>query len=372
MVIPISLMVFTLAIIAAPVGFSAGCKDLGSKRHAEANEQIRIALVGEAQDDPTWPVLQATSRWFMDRYHSADVEPMAPLTMAPGEQQKLLLDLAVKPFDSVCVAPSDPDSVRSAIQELVRHGKRVITIGRDVPQSDRHTYSGPSDFEIGRAAAQASAMVLKGRPPTIMLLYAGFAEEAYAARYYAFKEELPLLGDVQLLREVNCEGRHMEASHLVRVEARRYPRVGCWVFLDDWPLRTIPPKERLLPLGCGIVLCNGSPRYFERLRDGQILAMIAFDYRQVVEEALFSATKKASPTQEMPDTSFTLPAEIITVRELESYEQRWKRWQRPDKPAESSAGRDTRSPPQSPVNPSSRPWRGSSARTEEEGPQSSQ
>jgi hypothetical protein len=365
-------MVLTLAMIAAPIGFSTGCKDLGSKGHAEENEHVRIALVGEAQDDATWPVLQATSRWFMDRYHLADVETMAPPSASPGDQQKLLLDLAEKPFDAVCVAPSDPDSVRSAIQALVRHGKRVITIGRDVPQSDRHANCGPSNYEIGRAAAQAAAMVLKGRAPTIMLLYAGSAEEAYAARYYAFKDELPLLADMQLLREVNCAGHHMEAAHLVRVEARRYPRVGCWVFLDDWPLRNIPSTERLLPLGCGIVLCNGSPRYFDRLRDGQILAMIAFDYRQAVEEALFSANKKASPGREMPDTSFTLPTEIITVRELESYEQRWKQWQRPDKPAESPAGREARSPAQKSANPASKPWRGSSAGTEEKGSQGSQ
>ncbi|HVP11622.1 MAG TPA: substrate-binding domain-containing protein [Phycisphaerae bacterium] len=342
----------------------AGCDNGEGEGGPTAKEPVRIAVVGEGRNEPTWPVIQAAARWFDDRYRLADVETFAPEVISPGEQRKLLVDLANKPFDAVCVVPCDPDAVRVSIQELVRHGKRVITIGRDVPQSDRHANCGPSNFDIGHAAAQACALVLKGRPPTIMLLYAGLEDDAYAARYYAFKDELPLLGGLEVLREVDCAGKLVDAAHLVRVEARRYPRAGCWVFLDDWPLKTIPDDERLLPLGSGIVLCNGSPRYLSRLRDGQILAMITYDFRRAMEEGLLAASKKTMDIGDMPDVSYTLPTEIVTVRELESYEQRWKLWERPDNSAESAHQQASTRRAEKIPNPSSRPWSTSSPRAE--------
>lgn len=316
-----------LAVSAAllAVGHTSGCKT--QRRPAEAMEPVRIAVVGVAKDDPTWPVIQAAARWFTERNRRAEVEVMATETASPSEQQKLLTELASRPFDAVCVAPADPVSARTAINDLVQQGKRVVTFGRDVPQSNRHAFCGPSEFEIGRAAVRACMAVLKGRLQTIILLHAGAQDEIYGDRYCAFKSELPFLGEATLLREVDCQGRWFDAAHLVRVEARRYPRVGCWVFLDDWPLRAASEKDRLLPLGCGIVLCNGSPRYFKRLRDGRILALIGFDYREAAENALFAAARSGQAAGETFSGSHNIPSEIITIRELESYENRWKQWQ---------------------------------------------
>jgi hypothetical protein len=349
---------------------ATSCKDDNLRTPSEDREPVRIALIGEARDDPTWPVLQATATWFTNRHRRAEVDTDAPRTISPGEQRKLLADLATKPYDAVCVVPSDPDAVRASIQDLVRHGKRVMTLGRDVSKSDRHACFGPSNTETGRTAAQACAVVLRGRAPTIMLLYGGVENDTYAARYYAFKNELPLLEGLQVLREVDCAGKELDAAHLVRVEARRYPRAGCWVFLEDWPLKSVSDHERLLPLGGGIVLCDGSPRHWARLRDGQILALITYDFRLAVEEALLAASRRPTNQKEARYTSLNLPPEIVTVRELESCERRWQLWAQPDQSAE-SAGKQT-APPQEPLaaEPDLSPRRATSSRSEEKSPQS--
>jgi ABC-type sugar transport system substrate-binding protein len=311
----------------AGAALAVGCKPEDQVKPPD-REQTHIVVVGEAKDDPTWPVLQAAIRWFTDHYRLATVELQAPDSASAGRQQALLQELVGKDVDAVCLAPTDPNSLRVVVNDLVRCGKRVVTIGRDVPNSDRRMCSGPSEFEIGQAAARACEMALKGRSPTVILLHAGLQDDIYGPRYYGFKEQLRLLADVRLLREVDCGGKTLDAVHLVRTESRRYPRVGCWVLLDDWPLRVIPESDRLLPLGCGIVLCNGSPRYFPRVRDGQILAMIVFDFRRAVEEALFAAARKDQPGGARHPDTLALPAEIITVRELDSYADRWKAWAR--------------------------------------------
>ena len=176
------LLYLAISVLAA---ISVGCEETEPRRASAAKEPIRIAIVGESLDDATWPVIMAAAQWFHARYRLAEVKPFATETSSAGGQQKLLADLSEQPFDAVCVVPADPEAIRGSIQELVRHGKRVITFGRDVPESERHAYCGPSQFDIGHSAAQACGMVLKGRAPTIMLLLAGSNNDAYAARCYA-------------------------------------------------------------------------------------------------------------------------------------------------------------------------------------------
>jgi len=317
-----------VAICAVAVLLSAACdRRDGATPQSRTDDVIRIALVGETKNDPAWPVLQDAAKRFSSRTIRADVEPMAPDTSSPEEQARLLLHLVNEPFQAVCIVPADPAGIRTAIRDLVQHGKRVVTIGRDVPLSDRQTYCGPSQLQIGAAAVRACRSALMGRAKSIILLHAGSEESVYADRYIGFSSHLPTLQDVQLLRELNCGGNSLEAQRLVRVESHRYPRVGCWVMLDDWPLRGISASERLLPLGCGIVLCKGSPAYFPRLRDGQILALVTYDFRRAVDEALFAALRIGDMLGHPEDGSFDSPVEIITIRELPEYEERWKDWQ---------------------------------------------
>ena len=317
-----------IAILAATVCWPTACDERGRARPGAADaESIRIALVGQTRQSPAWPVLQAAAKKFSNSSVRIDVEAMAPESASPEEQERMLRQIANQPFQAVCVVPVDPLAMRAAVRDLVQRGKRIVTIGRDVPDSNRQAYCGPSQFELGAAAVRACTTALMGRSKSIILLHAGTEEGVYALRYVGFKRSLPMLRDAQLLRELDCGGNSLEAQRLVRAESHRYPRVGCWVMLDDWALRTASENERILPLGCGIVLCNGSPKYFARLRDGQILAMIAYDFRRAVDEALFAAMRVGDMAGKPEDGSFDCRVEIITIRELHAYEERWRQWQ---------------------------------------------
>jgi len=317
---------------------TTGCdsSEPGRQRRQLEHPVIHIVVVGEAKDGPTWAVLQATADRFDEQERFASAEVIAPATRSPRQQQELLKDLATRDVDAVCVEPTDAAAVHSVIDKLVQTGVPVVTIGRDVPGSTREAHCGPPEVEIGRAAAKACAAVVKKRrtknvtaPKTVMLLHAGPDDPVYGARYRGFTQDLPLYEDVVLLRGINCGQNRSDAVRLVRMESRKYPRVGCWVFLEDWPLRALASSDRLLPPGCGIVLCNGSPRYFGRFLDGQIAAMITYDYRKVVERGLLAALRLA----EERDTSiisshYAAPVEIITSDGLLGYEERWSGWKR--------------------------------------------
>ncbi|MBN2560225.1 MAG: substrate-binding domain-containing protein [Phycisphaerae bacterium] len=301
---------------------SAGCGS-DEDRAKRRGESARIVVVARAKDEPTWAVIKAVAKQLEEEHRFVDVEVVAPETDSPREQRELLERLATHEVGAVCVAPSDAAAVRSAIDELARNGVPVVTVGLDVVGANQAVYCGPSEMEIGRAAARACDAAVAGRSKTVILLHAGRDDPVYGKRYQGFIQELRFYPDVRLLREVDCAQSRSKAVSLVRLESRKYPRVGCWVFLDDWPLRASPSDEPLLPPGCGVVLCNGLPRYLDRLRDGRIAALITYDYPRSVREALLATVQLAKDRPAVITPRHVAPVEIVTAKELPSYEARW-------------------------------------------------
>lgn len=303
-----------------------GCRP-GGGRPPRRDRLVRIVVIAEAEDEPTWAVVQATASTFARNNPLTHIETRAPRTASPTGQQDLLRALEQEEIDAVCIHPIEAFSLAEMIDVLSQRGLSVVVFGRDVPSSKRGSYCGPSDFEIGQKSVEAAVKVLADRSKTIMLLHGGTQTEERSKRYYGFKQQMAQTGGMEVLREVDCQGNPSDSIGLVRTESRRYPRAGCWVFLDDWPLRALRGEEPLLPLGATIVLCNGSPRYFDRLRDGQVQAMVAFDYQKTVSESLYAAVRLVEDRTGGFSPVVDIPAEIITAQELPDYESRWAAWQ---------------------------------------------
>ncbi len=290
---------------------------------------VHIAVIGEAMDDPTWAVIKATAKSMDEQDRLAVVEALAPTTCSPRQQRELLRDLPSRGMDAACIFPTDADALRPVINELARSGFPIVMAGRDVPNSDRWAYCGPIEMEVGRAAAKACSAAIQGRPATVMVLHAGTEDLLYGNRYLGFKKESRLYASSwKVLRAVDCGRSRSEAVRLVKFESRKYARSGCWVFLDDWPLRGLPIGQRLLPEGCPIVLCNGSPRYFDRIRDGRIAAMVTYDFRASLAKAIAAARELARSGPSQHSLSETTAVVVITRNNLADHEARWAAWEK--------------------------------------------
>ncbi|HKQ47022.1 MAG TPA: substrate-binding domain-containing protein [Phycisphaerae bacterium] len=306
---------------------AVGCRP-GGERPPRRDRIVRIVVIGEAEDEPTWAVVQATAAAFVRNNPLTHVVTRAPRTASPSAQQDLLRALEQEEIDAACIHPIDSASLREMIDVLSQRGLPIVVFGRDVHTSKRGSYCGPSDFEIGQKSVEAAIRVLAHRAKSIILLHGGLDLEDRSKRYYGFKQGLSQTTGVTLLREVDCQGDPFTSVRLVRIESRRYPRAGCWVFLDDWPLRALRDDEPLLSLGATFVLCHGSPRYFERLRDGEVQAMIGYDYQKAVSESLLAAMRMVEDRTGGFSPVVDVPVEIVTAEQLPDYEARWKAWQR--------------------------------------------
>ncbi len=313
-------------LLAVLVGLLSSC-DRSSTGPSQRDQPLKFLCIAPSMDDETWGIFQAGAHAFMKKFPSIQIEVVASQTRSPSIQIELLKSARARQVQAVCILPVDPLAVRTAVSEISTAGIPIVVIGWDVPGQRRDAYCGPSQMELGRAAAQACERILRQQSKTVMLLHAGMDHELFGRRYHGFKQEAPFAGPLEIIREVDCGADRFEAVKLVKAESRRYPRIGCWVFLEDWPLRALGENERLLPLGVTIVLCDAHPRHWPRLETGEIQALIGYDLHEATEAAYFRAIRLATGEAGRLEPEVILPSEIITIKELPEWRSRWETWQ---------------------------------------------
>lgn len=318
-----------LAALLLPAVWAAGACDAPSIRPPERPKSTRsLVLVGDGEDGPLHPVLLGAATSYRARRPELVIRVLSPRTRSPVLQQQILTELATSSDDAVVVLPLDAEAITATLNRLAVSGKPVVTALRDAPRSDRAAYSGASEPELGRLAGAAAVGSLVGRSQSIVLMRSGREDPVYRDRYASLKEQLSQSRTGSLMDELDCGGNPLDALQLVRRTVRKYPRVGAWIFLDDWPLRVLEPRERLVPIGCAVVVCGDGPALFPRVRTGEIQALVTADLHTALVRALEVAFLLADGTYEDRLRFNPVPAEIITLDDLDWHEARWAAWRK--------------------------------------------
>lgn len=304
-----------------------GCDAPGATRRPAMSKR-HIAVVGTWTEDPSWDVLRTVADRIAADTPGVRISFFAPEDQTPAGQQAVLDKIAGMKFDAVCILPGDALAIRDSVNNLVEGGKPVVLVGRDVPDSSRNFFVGPSEMEIGRAAAQACKQVLPGDRRTVMLLAAGPGDPVYGFRCATFKAELARITGDEVFMELDCGANPIKAQQILRRQSRRYPRVGGWVLLDDWPLRQQDDAGKFLPSGCSIIVCHDAPRYFQLLSSGKISAVVAYDLYEASNRAIRATLRIAEHGAEEPMDRDFVPVQVITQDDAAWHEQQWSLWRR--------------------------------------------
>ncbi|MCA9255782.1 MAG: substrate-binding domain-containing protein [Phycisphaerales bacterium] len=319
---------FVVCALSALLPASVACEPEVSPAPSQARNAIRIAFVGTSDDDPAWDVIRTVAGRIVAGRRSASVTFEAPEAGTPAGQQAILESLQSSDVDAVCLAPIDPNAARAAVAGLIQVGKPVVLLGFDIPDSTRSVFVGPNEAEVGEAAAGACAKLLSPARQTIMLLHAGLEHSVYGVRYAAFKAQLKAELRGELFKEFDCGGNSVVAQQIVRRQSRLYPRVGGWVMLDDWALRRLDDDERLTPIGGAVILCRDDPRYFDRVRRGDIDAITTYDLFQAVSEATGATLRLADDRHAELGKFVFMPTEVVTREDIDWHADRWRMWRK--------------------------------------------
>ncbi len=286
----------------------------------------QIALVGASENDPAWEIMKAVGARLQRERSDVVFTFHAARRASPNAQQQVLDGLRGSADRAVVVMPLDATSIAAQIDALSMDGKLVVVLGTDVPNSKRVAFVGPTAFSLGEATARACATVTPAERRTVMVLHAGRDDEVYGPRIAGFRLQAEAESGLEIFKALDCGANPMEARRIVRRQMRLYPRLGCWAFLDDWPLRHFPSDERLAPIGCAVVVCRDNPAYFDAVREGELHALIGYDLFTCVERGCEMAIRIADDRESEMFDIFTLPPEIITIDNLSWHEERWRTW----------------------------------------------
>ncbi len=264
-----------------------------------------------------------------------EIHVEAPPTISPVEQQKLIEGLVGR-VDVICIEPSEQLLLAPTIDGIARGGVPVVTFGRDTAGTVRSVYCGPLESDIGEAAAEAAGMLPRERSTSVLLLHGGDEHTELNERLRGMRLKMIKSNGMTLLREVGCGASRLSALDVVKTETRKYPRSAGWVMLDDWPFRAIGAKDRLVPEGYGVVLCSNDPAYLTQVEDGRITALVSYDYRKAVQEALFASLRLLDGRGSAFSALVIVEPEIITRANVGLWRERWRAWQMGELPPTTS------------------------------------
>ena len=305
----------------------SGCNPLPrSQRPAQGLLNRTVAVVGPVADDPVWPII---------RIRAADIEQSErelrfeyyELSQNTGPALRDTLD-GINESKATAVFIFSPAVVSGGneIDRLSNNGKRVVLVGTDHPKSLRAVYCGPSQSETGRAAARACAEMTPSDRRTSMLLHGSIDDITAAARLTGFKDETERLGKIEIFKQLDCNGDPIEAQRIVRRQSRLYPRVGAFVMLDDWALRTSTLDERLTAATAIVIVCGDSIQLRSLLRNRHIDALIGYNVAQAVDDGLRAAGRLATNSGDEALTRITREPIVVKIDDLENYEAQWEDW----------------------------------------------
>lgn len=309
--------VCVLACVAIP--FNCRSKD-DSPRPRRALP--RIAVVCESLSDPSYAAVEWAAQAYVEGHPAQAVELLAPRIASPAAQRDILNDAGRESFAALCLMPLDVSAVESILNSLSRQGLPTILIGRDISRDARFAYCGPSQADIGAAAAQACRAAMPPGSSMILVLAPAIHAEPHAARLTALRATLGRGGrDVRII-EVPCDEEPLAARRTWEAELAKYPRAGGWVLLDDWPLRVMAADEPLPTLNMAVIVCSPSPRHVPRIQRGELTALIGYDLQDAAHRALCLASAAATRADAAIRDDI-VPTLIVTRDNAADYERMW-------------------------------------------------
>ncbi len=268
----------------------AGACDRGPKAKRE-EPRGKILFVGRSADDPMWATACRIAEEARKSRGWQGIEMRVPPEGSPDGQRTFLETINPNEWLAVCVLANDPEVIAAPIERIVRSGRPVVLLGRDARATGRTTFCGVDEEEIGEALANACIQGLGSEQATIGVIHGGDQDTAARMRTRGFRRRIETTKGIEIIREIDCSGREIEARRIAMEEAKKYPRIGAWVMLDDWVIRGAPDDARMANEGILIVYFTPSAENLAAVAHGAADAAVSIDYDRIIERGLLLASE---------------------------------------------------------------------------------
>jgi ribose transport system substrate-binding protein len=281
-----------------------------------------IAVIGAGQDDPRWPVIEATALRYGPLLGGFTVEAHTPAKTDAAAQIDLLAEVEKAKPRGVLIVPAVPSVLGPVLDALRNRGIVVVTLFDRVENPNPFLFAGVDEVAAGRYLADAMCDALGGEGNVLVLTAPDAAH--LTDRALGLHNRLEDRPAIKVLREIDTQDNPFVAQRLLREYVERFPRLDGCIALDDWPLRGVPRDERILPPTCRMVTVRAVPSNWPRLVDGTCAALVTAPYDKIVEAGLRMCAT-AAQGQPVPATSYLADPLVITEANLQRYRASWYR-----------------------------------------------
>ena len=309
-----------LAILVLSLALPVGCED------SRARVPTHTCLVaGLGEDDPLWPILKASARSYVGTARSLQVQFVAPAKSDPAAVADLVFQSLDRRVRAVCLQSNGDDATRRLAMDLTQGGRSVVLIGQDMPDTGRFGHVGWDEREAGKALAAALKASLRDRT-TFMLLHADAAGGIYASRAGGFGVGMQDYTFLKELHRYDCQADPAAALRIFAEQGRRYPNLGGWACLGDWPARVrLEDLRRSLPAETSLAVVGALPPVWPLLEQGLCQAAVGTDYGRWGYEAV-SLSELAYHRAVKPGETRRTEPRIVLAEELDQYKKDWAAW----------------------------------------------
>jgi ABC-type sugar transport system substrate-binding protein len=309
-----------LVIVALSLALLVGCKDSRSQIPTHT-----CLMAGLGEDDPLWPILKASARSYVGTSRSLQVQFVAPTKSDPAAVADLVLQSLDRRISAICLQSNGDEATRRLTIDLTQRGRRVILIGQDMPDTGRFGHVGWDEQQAGKTLAEALKASLRDRT-TFMVLHAESAGELHASRLGGFGIGMQAYTFFKELNRYDCQADPAAALQVFAEQGRRYPQLGGWACLGDWPARVrLDDLRRSLPAETSLAVIGTLPPVWPLLEQGVCQAAVGTDYGRWGYEAV-SLSELAFHRAVKPGETRRTQPRIVLAEEIEQYKQEWAAW----------------------------------------------
>jgi len=326
-------LLLAVCVGACTVLLASGCTESRSR-----GPKRTCLLVGISKDDPLWPLLKAGAEAYAATVPQLQIRAVAPEKPDPAAQAELVRKNLDRPIYAVAMQTAPSEQTTQLISQLANRGIPVVLIGQDIPESGRFGYVGRDEYEAGQALADALNLAL-GERATYVLLHAGRKHLTYATRLRGFTARMNRFIRPKELKSLDSKVSPALVLKIICEHSQRYPNLGAFVSLGDWPVRAGLEKLR----GClsgetTLVLPDALPEVWPLIEEGLCGAAVGTDYGRWGYEAV-SLCELAFHGATQPNQRRITPPRIVRAANLSEFKQLWRAWSQGQvRPAKSASG----------------------------------
>lgn len=316
--------------ILVALGSSLLCAEFGQAQEKDASDKgaqarkLTFAFVPKMLDNPVFNYARTTAENRARELGNVEILWQAPQEGDAAKQAQIIEGLIARRVDGIAVSCNEPTALVEPINRAIAAGIPVICFDSDSPKSNRITFYGVNDYEVGRELARQTAERTGGTGKVaIMSGIAGATN--LEERIRGAKDVLRDFPDLSIVTTQFCDDDVAKSVSQIESVMRAHPDLAAWLMVGGWPLFAARSLDMIQPPGkTKVVAVDALPPQWAYIKSGHVQALVAQNYygwgAGCVDILIGILEGKTYPT--FSDSGY----HVVTSETLNDYKKQWVEW----------------------------------------------